>query len=283
MISTLQLGPLALPLAPLLLAGAGWVGLAIGKRVGADSRFEVERLLLRMLLLGLVAARLAFIWEWRGPYLHDPLSMLDIRDGGWEAAAGFSAACLYALSVLRRQPTLRKPLLSAMLVSLVVWTAGDVALAAWPGGASRERLPPLSLPAFDAGSVALTGFVGKPTVLNLWATWCPPCRREMPLLQQAQVEHAELHFVFVNLGETRADVVRYLQGQHMLLRNVLLDAGLATGAAFDQRALPTTLLFDAQGRLVSTHVGAFSEATLAQSLNALQAASPTVSPPGPNP
>ena len=141
----------------------------------------------------------------------------------------------------------------------------------------------MSLPALDAGSVALTGFVGKPTVLNLWATWCPPCRREMPLLQQAQVAHPGLNFVFVNQGETRADVVRYLQGQHMLLRNVLLDATLATGAAFDQRALPTTLLFDAQGRLVSTHVGAFSEATLAQSLNALQGTSPTVSPPGPSP
>jgi thiol-disulfide isomerase/thioredoxin len=132
-------------------------------------------------------------------------------------------------------------------------------------------MPALSLPALDGRSVALTGFLGKPTVVNLWATWCPPCRREMPLLQQAQVAHPELNFVFINQGETREDIVRYLQGQSITLRNVLIDARRATGAAFNEQALPTTLFFDAQGRLVSTRVGALSEATLAQRLGVLTA------------
>ena len=271
--SSLQLGPLALPLPPLVLALAAALGLALGKRLGRSVGVDAEPALLRMFLLGLVASRLGFVWEWRAVYLHDPLGILDIRDGGWEAVAGFAAACLYGLVLLQRQPALRKPLLAATFALLASWTAGEVAIATLTGG-SRQPMPALSLQALDGRSVALAGFVGKPTVVNLWATWCPPCRREMPLLQQAQAAHPELNFVFVNQGETRDVILRYLQGQGIVLQNVLIDARKATGAAFNEQALPTTLFFDAQGRLVSTRVGALSEATLRQRLDAIQHATP---------
>jgi thiol-disulfide isomerase/thioredoxin len=139
-------------------------------------------------------------------------------------------------------------------------------------------MPALSLPALDGGTVALTSFVGKPTVVNLWATWCPPCRSEMPLLQQAQAAHREVSFVFVNQGEASEVIARYLQGQGMVLHNVLIDAHRATGAAFNEQALPTTLFFDAQGLLVSIRVGALSEATLEQRLGAIQARTPVATP-----
>ena len=271
--SSLQLGPLALPLPPLVLALAAALGLALGKRLGRSVGVDAEPALLRMFLLGLVASRLGFVWEWRAVYLHDPLGILDIRDGGWEVVAGFAAACLYGLVLLQRQPALRKPLLAATFALLASWTAGEVAIATLTGG-SRQPMPALSLQALDGRSVALAGFVGKPTVVNLWATWCPPCRREMPLLQQAQAAHPELNFVFVNQGETRDVILRYLQGQGIVLQNVLIDARKATGAAFNEQALPTTLFFDAQGRLVSTRVGALSEATLRQRLDAIQHATP---------
>ena len=271
--SSLQLGPLALPLPPLVLALAAAHGLALGKRLGRSVGVDAEPALLRMFLLGLVASRLGFVWEWRAVYLHDPLGILDIRDGGWEVVAGFAAACLYGLVLLQRQPALRKPLLAATFALLASWTAGEVAIATLTGG-SRQPMPALSLQALDGRSVALAGFVGKPTVVNLWATWCPPCRREMPLLQQAQAAHPELNFVFVNQGETRDVILRYLQGQGIVLQNVLIDARKATGAAFNEQALPTTLFFDAQGRLVSTRVGALSEATLRQRLDAIQHATP---------
>ncbi len=263
--SSLQLGPLALPLPPLVLALAAALGLALGKRLGRSVGVDAEPALLRMFLLGLVASRLGFVWEWRAVYLHEPLGILDIRDGGWEAVAGFAAACLYGLVLLQRQPALRKPLMAATFALLASWTAGEVAITTLTGG-SRQPMPALSLPALDGGSVALAGFIGKPTVVNLWATWCPPCRREMPLLQQAQAAHPELNFVFVNQGEAREVILRYLQGQGIVLQNVLIDARKATGAVFNEQALPTTLFFDAQGRLVSTRVGALSEATLAQRL-----------------
>ena len=267
--SALQLGPLAVPLAPVVLAVAAALGLAVGKRLGRRVGVDAEPALLRMFLLGLLAARLGFVWEWRGVYLHEPWGILDIRDGGWEPMAGFAVVCLYGLVLLKRLPVLRKPIMGAALALLVSWTAGEVAIATLTVGA-RQPMPTLSLQTLDGGSVALASFVGKPTVVNLWATWCPPCRREMPLLQQAQAAHSELNFVFVNQGETREDILRYLQGQGIALRNVLLDARRATGAAFNEQAMPTTLFFDAQGRLVSTRVGALSAATLAQRLDAFR-------------
>jgi thiol-disulfide isomerase/thioredoxin len=263
--SSVQLGPLAVPIAPLVLAVAAALALAVGKRLGRSVGVDGEPALLRMLLLGLVGARLGFVWAWRGVYFQEPLSILDVRDGGWEAVAGFAVASLYGLALLQKQPMLRKPMMAAASVFLVVWTVGAVAIASLTVG-SRQPLPALSLPDANGGTVALAGFVGKPTVLNLWATWCPPCRREMPLLQRAQAAHPELNVVFVNQGETRDDIVRYLQGQGLALHNVLIDVRRATGAAFDEQALPTTLFFDAQGRLVSTRVGALSEATLGERL-----------------
>jgi thiol-disulfide isomerase/thioredoxin len=210
---------------------------------------------------------------WRSNYLHEPLGIFDIRDGGWEATAGFAAAFLYGLTQVRRLPLLRQPVLVAFVTTLLLWTAGEVAVAASTRSPGKP-LPALSLLTLDGRRVELTGFAGKPTVVNLWATWCPPCRREMPLLQQAQAAHPGVNFVFVNQGESREDVVRYLAGAGLTLGNVLLDARRATGAAFQESALPTTLFFDAQGRLDATRIGALSEATLAQRLQALPVTAP---------
>ncbi len=58
-----------------------------------------------------------------------PLGMLDIRDGGWNATAGFIAAWLFALSLYGRRPALRKPMQAAMLTGSLVWPVGSIALA----------------------------------------------------------------------------------------------------------------------------------------------------------
>lgn len=276
MSATLQLGPLALPLAPLLFGAAILVALAVGRWLGRRAGVDAEAVLLRMLLIGAVAARLGFVWEWRAPYLRDPLAILDLRDGGWAPVAGFAAAYLYALARMTRRSQLRRPLIGATLTALVLGAAVQLALPA--ATAPGVPLPALSLSSLDGRSVPLAAFQGKPVVLNLWATWCPPCRRELPLLQQAQSEHADLHFVFVDQGETPEQVGRFLGAQNLPLRNVLLDPALAAGAAFGQRVLPTTLFFDAGGRLVVTRIGALSAATLAEHLAALKAA-PTPSLP----
>ena len=103
MTQTVQLGPLVLSL-PLLMGIAafliaGWTG----RRLGKDQAAEVDRQLLRTVLVGLVVARLAFVVQFRDAYLKSPLGILDIRDGGWHAAIGVGAALAYAGVVLVRR------------------------------------------------------------------------------------------------------------------------------------------------------------------------------------
>lgn len=272
MTETLQLGPLVLSLPLLLGAVAFLLASLTGRRLGKDHAADVERQLMRMLLLGLLAARLAFVLQFRDAYLKSPLDILDIRDGGWHAAVGLSASLVYAGVVLARRALLRKPMAAALAVGAGVWLAGALVLSA--NAPDQVRMPQLALPSMDGATVALSTYEGRPTVVNLWATWCPPCRREMPVLHAAQLSRPDVNFVFLNQGESAQQVAGYLRKSGLALRNVLLDGRGDAGAALGHRALPTTLFFDARGRLVDTRVGELSEASLAERLSSLPSATP---------
>ena len=114
---------------------------------------------------------------------------------------------------------------------------------------------------------------GKPTVVNLWASWCPPCRREMPLLAKAQLQHGDVTFVFANQGEGAFQVDDYLATEKLSLSNVLLDPGKSLGQRAGSAALPITLFFDAEGRLLYSHWGGITENSLNDRLSKLQATS----------
>jgi len=271
MSQTFQLGPLMLPYTLLLVFAALALGIAAGRWTGRRAGIDAEPLLWRILLVGVVAARLAFVVQFQDAYLKAPLDILDLRDGGWSPLAGFAAAALVAFAVAVRRAPWRKPLGMALSTVALVWTLGTLALGATADG--QARLPALRLSALDGQTVALADFQGKPTVINLWATWCPPCRREMPVLQQAQAGRPDVNFVFLNQGESADQVQNFLTAQKLPLANVLLDARGEAGAALGHRALPTTLFFDAQGRLIDTRIGELSHATLLQRLASISPSS----------
>ncbi|WP_155718381.1 TlpA family protein disulfide reductase, partial [Pseudomonas fluorescens] len=107
---------------------------------------------------------------------------------------------------------------------------------------------------------------GGPLVINLWATWCPPCRREMPVLENAQRMRPDVTFLFVNQAESMQSVSTYLATQGLNLDNVLFDASGRLGQAVGSMALPTTLFYQADGRLINSHLGELSEASLARAM-----------------
>ena len=262
----IQVGPLALSFSLLLVLGAAAVALVVGRRVSPSSANEVESLLWQTFIVGLVTARLAFVAQYREAYLASPWGIVDIRDGGWAPVAGFIGAALFAFVRLLRRPGARTPLWSAYVTGAVIWGAGTLALNLATG--EKQALPPIALTSIDGTPVKLDDFKGKPTVVNLWATWCPPCVREMPVLQQAQVDHPAVNFVFVNAGEPAGRVHAWLQTRKLPLKNVLLDSTNQTTAHFKTPGLPTTLFFDAGGVLVSVRVGEVSRATLMERLQA---------------
>ncbi len=272
----LQIGPLALPYTLLLSLCAFVLAWFVGVRSAQRRGVEIEPLLVRMLLVGLVAARLAFVWQWRGPYLTHPWSILDPRDGGWALEEGLAAAALYGFYKARSEPRLRRPVFAVLLTAGAVYAAGTIALLAAPH--SPGSLPALVLAAPDGRPVNLTAFGGKPLVVNLWASWCGPCQREMPLLAQAQADQPTVNFVFVNQGESAATIDGFLRRNRLQMSNVLLDERLQAGSAFGQRALPTTLFFDAGGRLASTRIGELSAGTLEQRLAEIGVGADSVKP-----
>jgi thiol-disulfide isomerase/thioredoxin len=258
--NAIRLGPLLLPFTLLLVLACIGTTLFVGHRVSKKARVDVEPALWLCLLVAIVAARLAFVYEYRSLYFASAFSILDIRDGGWNPLFGLAGAWLYAIHREGRDPALGKSLRRALASGTALFVLGSVVLALRPD--TGQKIPDLTFSSLDGKTVRLSQFTGKPTVVNLWATWCPPCAREMPVLHKAQAERQDIQFVFLNQGEDRQQVGRWLQARDLPLQNVLIDELRQASAAFQQQGYPTTLFFDAQGSLISSRIGELSAATL---------------------
>lgn len=236
--------------------------------LGRKRKASPETPLFNLLLLGLVVARLSFVAAYHEFYYADSwLAWLDIRDGGFLTLPGIIAAVLGALWYFWRRPQLAMPLAAGLAVGVVVSGMGLAVLYAMN---QSQQLPELSLRSLAGEAVNLQDYQGKPVVINLWATWCPPCRREMPVLQKAQQDNPAVLFLFVNQGEGQHQVSSYVDKQGLQLENVLLDSGARLGTAVSSLSLPTTLFYDAGGSLQNTHLGELSEASLQHAMRNIQ-------------
>lgn len=273
------IGPFVLPTALLVTFGAIMLGSALGNRIARNEGVQIERLLWLVIGIAVVAARAAFASQYWSQYAAEPWRLIDLRDGGFRPAAGVAAALIAGAWLVGRRPLQRKALLSGVIAGVLLWVVGTVTFTLYP---SSGRLPELTLVDLTGKAVPLSSFAGKPVVVNLWASWCPPCRREMPVLERAQRSTPGVAFVFANQGETAETVNAYLKAESLVLKNMLLDPAGAVAAAANAPGLPTTLFFDAAGHLVDRRMGELSPATLAERLEHLLAA-PGTSASRPNP
>ncbi|WP_110689655.1 redoxin family protein [Salinicola endophyticus] len=263
---SIALGPLGVSLGQLLLVVAMIVALIVGAWMGRRRQISVGDVLFNALLFGVMAARIVFVARYWQSY--DTFwSWLDIRDRGFEPLAGLVIAFIYLAWRFWRQPAMRRPLGAAVLSGALAWsmTAGALTLMT-PRGAS---LPSIPLADLDGSPVVLPTVLqeaDQPMVVNLWAGWCPPCRREMPMLEQAQRERGDVSFVFVNQGESVEVIKTFLQRESLTLDHLYRDPNMTFGRKVGAVAMPTTLYYDADGQLVDTHFGELSRATLDRSL-----------------
>ncbi len=122
-------------------------------------------------------------------------------------------------------------------------------------GTGRRALPDITLDCLGGGTgVRLSGLTGTPTVINLWASWCGPCREELPLLAKADKEYGDsLRIIGIDFDDAAPDDAIELARASGVTYPQLVDRDTKTKGAFAAIAgLPWTIFVDAQGRMVAT-------------------------------
>lgn len=241
------------------IAVSWFVTRALAKRLPTVTQRLAGAVLLDAVVWGVVAARLGYIAFWWKDYVAVPMSMFAFGDGGYYWWIGVPATLAFIKWRTRSMAAARRPLYVGVLAGAVGWLAGSGALSLLY---EPPRMPDLLLETLDGNPVALRSYEGRPIVVNLWASWCPPCRREMPILEQAQSQFPGVGIVLINQGEHAQLARDFLAGERLTFSDVLLDPASASMQAMNSRGLPTTLFFDAKGRLVDSHVGEITMASL---------------------
>jgi peroxiredoxin len=153
-------------------------------------------------------------------------------------------------------------------LSMLIMLAAVLTMAGCSGGSGTGQVlvkggmaPDFTLRSLDGKTVSLADFRGRPVLLNFWATWCGPCRQEIPFLQEVSEDpewkDRGLMVLAVNLGES-AIAVQSFVNDNGLTFTVLLDNGNEVGAQYNARYIPTTYFIDKDGIIRNIKVGAFA-------------------------
>ncbi|MBS3652550.1 TlpA family protein disulfide reductase [Pseudaminobacter sp. 19-2017] len=214
---------------------------------------------------GGAAARAGHVVVHWNTFTKEPLRIFAFWDGGFYWPAGLAAVLLSVLLVLRTA-RLRLWSLLPLAVGLAVWNT------AWQlsGGTSAIALPASTFETLAGGQHALGAAGTAPKVINLWASWCPPCRREMPMMAEVAAASEGTEFIFANQGESRDVIKRYLEDAGVSLNTVLLDPFGGLARHYGAPGLPATLFVGADGTLKHAHLGEISRETLQSRISELQ-------------
>lgn len=171
---------------------------------------------------------------------------------------------------------------SSKLISVwigVLLIAGGVAglfvaasrAARLPGTPVSTLLPDVRVSALDGEVLSLGDLRGRPVLINFWATWCPPCREEMPALARVERKWAGrgAAVLAINFEEDRAAIERYLEENGLALP-VYADSAGEAAELLDITYLPTTLFVDGAGVIRSRVEGPLTQGQMEAGLRALR-------------
>nr|CAD6595888.1 thiol:disulfide interchange protein [Rhizobium sp. TCK] len=215
-------------------------------------------------LVGLAAARLGHVLQHSGSFATEPWRILAVWQGGFSWSGGAAGVALMLVVLFLSSRKLAE-WATASVVAGVVATAATLALTS-----SGTQVPPVTSNFHSlTGAETTIGNNGRPTVLNLWATWCPPCRRELPMMAELAASTADVDFVFANQGEPSAKIAEYLRRENLDLPQAVLDPQLLLSRHYSAVGLPATLFLAADGTLAGSHLGEISREVLAQKIQEL--------------
>lgn len=248
--------------AAILAVATFWVVMAVAGRLLDRRLAEFASI---MILAGVVGARLMHVLVHIQSFAVEPWRVVYIWQGGfnlWGGLLGLLAVALWKVRGAKGVAVTAGSTLSAFAVwGLVFLLASET---------THASLPRNSLDRYEGDAVALAELNTQPMVINLWATWCPPCVREMPLMSEADRANPDITFAFVNQGEGAEEIAAFLESQGLEIENILLDPSWSTSQHYEARGLPTTLFVDADGTVSSIHAGEVSPELLDVRLESLR-------------
>jgi len=122
--------------------------------------------------------------------------------------------------------------------------------------ADKKLAPALVLIDMDGVKHDIRDYRGKPVIINFWATWCPPCRRELPAMNRAweKIKEQGIVMLAIDVGEDE-DTIFTFMADYPIDFTVLLDSSGEVSANWPVVGLPTTFVLDKEGRLVYRAIG----------------------------
>ena len=249
--------PDALVLGPLVLEW-GRLAFLIGVMVfltalsGRNKDAKLERIGTVAVILGVLAARLGFVFEQREAFAAgNVLEVFDLRSGGFSWP--WALLALVPFAWLRSRAQLSK-LASATVISMI---AAALPFLFKPATNSITIPNNLQLQTLE-GTPSTWGSLKKPALINVWATWCGPCRAEMPLLAEYAKQGANI--IFLNAGESAAQIRNYLESEKLEIPVMLDLSGIRNGLRVV--GLPSTFLIGADGQILERRMGPLDRGSL---------------------
>ena len=139
-----------------------------------------------------------------------------------------------------------------------------------PAERTEPKAPDFTVFDNEGNPVKLSDYLGKPVVLNFWASWCGPCQHEMPAFQQKYLElGSEVQFLMVNLtgGRETVDSASSFISKNGYTFPVFFDTSYSASNAFSVYSIPATYFIDAEGYIVANAVGAINEDVIGRGID----------------
>ncbi len=171
-------------------------------------------------------------------------------------------------------------LLTGAILGMIILIAGDIIGSSDYGSAARTQLQPggpssgKPAPEFTINSpsgsvIDFSEFSGKPLVINFWATWCGPCRLEMPYLEaRYRTYEDQLNIIAVNSGESEHVVIEFVKDLDLTF-TIGMDKSGEVQKDYLVIGLPRTFFVDKDGIILAQHIGSMSEKQLDEYLRLL--------------
>lgn len=144
--------------------------------------------------------------------------------------------------------------------SAIALAAAALLLSACGGdsdGSGNDSVAHVAFTAADGAKTSVTDFHGKPLVVNMWATWCTPCVKEMPAFDEVAGEQSAVAIIGVNVGDTADAATAFAAGLGITYPQ-FTDPDGELSTAMKVTGYPATAFFDADGKLLNVHQGAFT-------------------------